>query len=1178
MVVLTQNNFIASERLDLEDMTLLLSSSQLDFQFLLNGLMSAAAYIVNGFEVASTLGNTNTVQIAGASSTLLKANNIGNDPFSFLSLPPGTPNLTASLIASSRNYVELRLTTVQGTPLTRNFWDPTANNGLGAEFLQEVNTVVNLEAVLDITTSGFTNDASHIPLAIVDTDNTNTIKAIFDARNLFFRLGQFNNEGRNFAWSSQNEPSVAVVLSSVVGTFVAGETVTFKVGLTTEATATVFSWTPGTSTLQIFNLSLTSLSSPIVGDSVTGGTSGATGTVVTALDSFTGADKDIANFAELISALQTEIKAIKGTPQWFNVAPASLTSLYNMVVALENFLDGIIVANPADTSVPAPNIAWDGANVSITDGSLTPSSADIIALIRVFGVSEVLSLARQDGTGGSAVIPVGADQVLFVTLPSPSGNVTYSGVGAGATNYQVVNRTAYVANSQNFWLAYSNGTTLYVRGYGAIKTGQTVQLTEGPTTGGSGTGTGVGDDLGTLLYLASFSDLFPTPPTVAGPINISAGFTNPANYNAAFTYWTLNYDASKTLTGTGTDMNLSASASYTVVAGDVIRFSNQVRRITAVISQSHFTIESAFSANPTSAACTVSQAVYTVDIDNYADAGISIQAALGGTVNQILMDYDDNNTSGSTVISENVTPFVAYVASSDNSSFSNVTTRTVHITDEDTSLALPTTSAGLYLRFFANPTSGSGFVNLLRYKVFLHSQQPATATGFALNQAAFFTDGSGTQINCQPPTVVGGKTQVQLGFTYTPGINSGSENGQLLVTINGQKIPRFTSGATPDAYYTEVDNETIRLDSDYSAYNFNVEVIRWVASVDVNPQNQASIALIEASKLRNYLINSNFRYNQRAGLSGSYSTPTSGAYNLDRWNYQYDGTPGTFSINQPSFTLGQGIVPDEPTYYWQLAQTVANSGSTLELLSQKIESVRTLANKTVTLSFWASADTARTLTIDFRQFFGTGGGPSSPVVTPGASFGLTTGFQQYSITVSLPSLSGKALGTNGDDYLEVRFKTPLNTTKTINISHVMLNEGNGILPWISAGKEAEAELALCQRFYEKSWDIDVAVGTGSLATGFSIGLSTPQFGVLGGKPTVGYDEVYKVVKRVDAIPHSYSATSGTIDTYRDGSASSDKTATYASISQRGFAELLLSSQNPDSEIYYQWTADAEITS
>jgi hypothetical protein len=61
-------------------------------------------------------------------------------------------------------------------------------------------------------------------------------------------------------------------------------------------------------------------------------------------------------------------------------------------------------------------------------------------------------------------------------------------------------------------------------------------------------------------------------------------------------------------------------------------------------------------------------------------------------------------------------------------------------------------------------------------------------------------------------------------------LNPGETNGQLFVTINGQKIPRYVSGVTAsgDAYYTEVSNNTIQLDSDYSGYSYNVEIIKWI--------------------------------------------------------------------------------------------------------------------------------------------------------------------------------------------------------------------------------------------------------------------------------------------------------------------------------------------------------------
>ena len=81
---------------------------------------------------------------------------------------------------------------------------------------------------------------------------------------------------------------------------------------------------------------------------------------------------------------------------------------------------------------------------------------------------------------------------------------------------------------------------------------------------------------------------------------------------------------------------------------------------------------------------------------------------------------------------------------------------------------------------------------------------------------------------------------------------------------------------------------------------------------------------------------------------------------------------------------------------------------------QHIENVTKLAGKTVTLSFWAKADATKNIAIEFGQKFGTGGSPSAELLGIGSQLvALTTIWQKKTITVTLPSIVGKTLGTDG---------------------------------------------------------------------------------------------------------------------------------------------------------------------
>lgn len=165
---------------------------------------------------------------------------------------------------------------------------------------------------------------------------------------------------------------------------------------------------------------------------------------------------------------------------------------------------------------------------------------------------------------------------------------------------------------------------------------------------------------------------------------------------------------------------------------------------------------------------------------------------------------------------------------------------------------------------------------------------------------------------------------------------------------------------------------------------------------------------------RNAIINGNFDIWQRG------TSFTAIEYGADRWVNFRTGTAATQS--RQAFALGQTDVPNEPEYFARtVVSSVAGAGN-FSILQQRVEEVRTFAGQTVTLSFYAKADAAKNIAVELRQNFGTGGSPSVSAVAIGlTTISLTTTFQKFTVTVTLPSLSGKTLGASGDDSLQLNF-------------------------------------------------------------------------------------------------------------------------------------------------------------
>lgn len=218
---------------------------------------------------------------------------------------------------------------------------------------------------------------------------------------------------------------------------------------------------------------------------------------------------------------------------------------------------------------------------------------------------------------------------------------------------------------------------------------------------------------------------------------------------------------------------------------------------------------------------------------------------------------------------------------------------------------------------------------------------------------------------------------------------------------------------------------------------------------------------------RNKIINGNFDVWQRGT-----SQTNSGYGSADRWQCTNTGT--TKVVSRQAFTLGQTEVPGNPKYFIRHVVTSVSGASNFCVMQQKIEDVAFFGGKTVTVSFWAKANSAKNIAIDFYQNFGTSG--STGITDIGlTSVALTTAWKKYAITITLPSVSGKTIGAN--DYLDLRFwfdcgsamDSSINTligqqSGTFDIAQVQLEEGTVATPFEQ--RPIGLEVILCQRYFE----------------------------------------------------------------------------------------------------------------
>jgi hypothetical protein len=452
-----------NQRFDLEEWNALLTALKTDSKYWQKNFNSATSYIVSGFTISdSYLGQTN-LQVVVAGSLLLNPDNTTD--FSWFAGADGASAITVEVgvggLIVGRNYLELDLTSTSGTPLQRVFWDKTS----ASEFSQEVNTTTVTGASVVVNQTSFnTSNKDRLPLAIVDVEAGGTISGILDRRNLFFRLGSPANPYANFSWASQTEPVTTLnftIASSPA--FTAGETVTFTGG----ATATVV--TGGTTSITVKGFSNTNFA---LGDTVVGGTSGGSSTLDTFYEEFEGADKDVSSLKEMLDAIMTEIKAIKGTSSWFETGGTS------SLPRLQDFVNAMLVNNTGGTL--RGQFYWTGGSgsVSITDNTTSGwTSGDNIARIVVPGKAGIFNLKRMDGNGGTSTIALAQGSLLYVTLPSDlSTNRDFSGSGTGTTNYKTATLASFVPSDRDFIICYNQFGVLYFPKIGFIAANQRLNL------------------------------------------------------------------------------------------------------------------------------------------------------------------------------------------------------------------------------------------------------------------------------------------------------------------------------------------------------------------------------------------------------------------------------------------------------------------------------------------------------------------------------------------------------------------------------------------------------------------------------------------------------------------------------------------------------------------------------
>lgn len=231
-----------------------------------------------------------------------------------------------------------------------------------------------------------------------------------------------------------------------------------------------------------------------------------------------------------------------------------------------------------------------------------------------------------------------------------------------------------------------------------------------------------------------------------------------------------------------------------------------------------------------------------------------------------------------------------------------------------------------------------------------------------------------------------------------------------------------------------------------------------LTATNMNEIGQA-INLLDGAQFaagKNKIINGDFGIWQRGT---SFTNCATNTYTADR--FIVTSTNSTIDVTRSTFTPGTAPVAG---YEGQFFATVAAEATDTDpRISQFIEDVRTFAGQTITISFWAKS----TVTTDALRFVriqqNFGGGGSATVNTDSAAITLTASWARYTVSVAVPSISGKTIGTNS--FLGVILGLKASTAQTLDTWGWQAEAASTASPFQTATGTKQGELAACQRYY-----------------------------------------------------------------------------------------------------------------
>lgn len=323
----------------------------------------------------------------------------------------------------------------------------------------------------------------------------------------------------------------------------------------------------------------------------------------------------------------------------------------------------------------------------------------------------------------------------------------------------------------------------------------------------------------------------------------------------------------------------------------------------------------------------------------------------------------------------------------------------------------------------------------------------------------------------------------------------------------------------------------------------------------------------------NWLMNGGFNLAQRQA-PGTLTTISDSAYGPDRWKMTRENADLQY-IRQNASSESGLVSP----YYGQFKK-ITNAGKflicqpleyldTLKFrgksvnfqLQMKASSSKTIKTAIVELQSGGTADTIPSLVSSWNAD-GTDPTLGTNLATIGtpSSCSVTTSWQTFQFTGTFPASSKNLL-------LMVWTNADFSVNDTLSLAEAGLYFGTTIRSWVP--RHISQEITLCQRYYEKSYNINVAPATNTfLGSHYFVASSTK------------FDETvrFQTRKRTTPTMTVYSSVTGTADAVRNVSTTADLT-TIDENGTVGESETLIykaSGVTDGNEYSFHWTAAAEL--